>query len=221
MCAQNGVENERLALRRFARVYGICVMMPVTHLEPGVVQAHGTPLSGILDLGRFPEGVDETAHAVAADLAASGFSSEADPVIMRKKYRKLVRNLTNALDALSVRSDATRDMYRKARDEAYAVFEAAGIDVASEEEDMARREGVRVTEPSTDRSRAHNSSWQSLARHTGSIEVDYLNGEIVTLGRLHGVPTPVNQMLQEVCGRLAREGVEPGSVTPEELLAFT
>jgi 2-dehydropantoate 2-reductase len=220
ICAQNGVENERLALRRFNRVYGACVIMQVTHLEPGVVQNHGTPLWGIVDLGRFPAGSDEIANAVAADLNASGFRSEADPAIMRKKYRKLVRNLTNAIDALSVRSAGTRDLYRQARDEAYAVFEAAGIDVASEEEDRARREGVFSAEPSTERSRPRNSSWQSLARHTGSVEVDYLNGEIVLLGRLHGVATPVNQMLQKVCGRLARERVKPGSVTPEDLLAF-
>ena len=40
------------------------------------------------------------------------------------------------------------------------------------------------------------SSWQSLVRGTGSIEADHLNGEIVLLGRLHGVPTPVNAVLQ-------------------------
>ena len=27
---------------------------------------------------------------------------------------------------------------------------------------------------------------------TGAVETDYLNGEIVLLGRLHGVATPVN-----------------------------
>ena len=34
-CAQNGVENERLALRRFQNVYGVTVMLPAVHLEPG------------------------------------------------------------------------------------------------------------------------------------------------------------------------------------------
>src|SRR5689334_22764924 len=33
-CAQNGVENERLAVRRFANVYGVPVRLPATHLEP-------------------------------------------------------------------------------------------------------------------------------------------------------------------------------------------
>ena len=52
LCAQNGVESERLALRRFARVYGVCVWLPATFLEPGVVSALCTPLTGILHLGR-------------------------------------------------------------------------------------------------------------------------------------------------------------------------
>lgn len=33
---QNGVANERAILRRFARTYAVCVMLPSGHLEPGV-----------------------------------------------------------------------------------------------------------------------------------------------------------------------------------------
>ena len=48
VCLQNGVENERLALRLFPNVYGVAVMCPTSHLEPGVVLAHSSPLTGIL-----------------------------------------------------------------------------------------------------------------------------------------------------------------------------
>ena len=41
VCLQNGVENERLALRLFESVYGAVVMLPAAHLDPGVVQAYG------------------------------------------------------------------------------------------------------------------------------------------------------------------------------------
>ena len=54
VCAQNGVENERIGLRRFRRVYGICVMLPATHLEPGVVEAQGSPHPGMLNIGWYP-----------------------------------------------------------------------------------------------------------------------------------------------------------------------
>ncbi|MGP8010101.1 MAG: ketopantoate reductase family protein [Acidimicrobiales bacterium] len=44
VCAQNGVENERVALRMFENVYGMCVMCPATHLVPGVVRPVRRPL---------------------------------------------------------------------------------------------------------------------------------------------------------------------------------
>src|SRR6185295_7832131 len=59
ICAQNGVENERLAARRFAGVYAMLVLLPATYLEPGVVQAHCAPVSGILDAGVYPGGSDD------------------------------------------------------------------------------------------------------------------------------------------------------------------
>ena len=53
----------------------------------------------------------------------------------------------------------------------------------------------------------------------GRIEADALNGEVVLLGRLHGVPTPVNELLQRTANHLARVGAPPASMTPEELAA--
>ena len=56
VCAQNGVENERVALRLFANVYGMCVMCPATHLTAGVVQASSSPITGLLDVGALARG---------------------------------------------------------------------------------------------------------------------------------------------------------------------
>lgn len=227
VCAQNGVENERLALRRFANVYGLCVMLPSTHLEPGVVEMSLRGPYGILDLGRYPTGAgdDETAISVAADLEASGFLANVEPAIMRRKYAKLLMNLGNAVAAACGPDANAGQLSDMARAEARACFAAAGIDVATDEEDRARRAPVfnagnrAPAGAGPDRGRRGGSSWQSLARATGSIETDYLNGEIVLLGRLHGVPTPVNELLQTVADRLARDRTPPGSVTVDELLA--
>ncbi len=59
VCMQNGVENERRVLRHFPNTYGMCVMCPASQLRPGVVQVHSAPVSGLLDLGRFPSGLDD------------------------------------------------------------------------------------------------------------------------------------------------------------------
>ena len=69
--------------------------------------------------------------------------------------------------------------------------------------------------------RAGGSSWQSLARGAGSIETDYLNGEITLLGRLYGVPTPFNAAMQRVAGRMLREGMPVGSMPVADVEAAT
>ncbi|MGI8662967.1 MAG: ketopantoate reductase family protein [Acidimicrobiales bacterium] len=219
-CAQNGVENERLAARRFEFVYGVLVVMPATHLEPGEVLIHTHPISGILDVGRYPSGSDKRAEQIVADLSASTFSSFVDPRIMRAKYGKLLLNLGNAIEALTgERSFGVGQLYERARTEAEACYAAAGIDAGTAEDDRARRGELMHLRPAGGRTRSKGSSWQSLARGKGSIEVDHLNGEISLLGRLHGVATPVNAALQRIANRAAREGVEAGSMSIADLTA--
>jgi 2-dehydropantoate 2-reductase len=91
--------------------------------------------------------------------------------------------------------------------------------VASVEEDHERRGNLLNRQAVEGAERSGSSSWQSLARGTRSIESDYLNGEIVLLGRLHGVPTPANDLLRRLAGSMAAEGRPPGSVPAGEVLA--
>jgi len=215
VCAQNGVENERLALRRFAGVYGMCVYLPSQHIEPGVVQAFAPPSYGVLDLGRAPAGVDDRAAAIASDLTAAGFACEAKADIMRWKYDKLLANLGNGLQVLFGRSAQGGEWHARAREEALACYAASGIVAASATEVRARRAALPPVRAVPGADYGGGSTWQSVARGTGSIEVDYLNGEIVLLGRLAGVPTPVNEAIVAWAGRVARERRPPGSVDPE------
>jgi 2-dehydropantoate 2-reductase len=218
ICAQNGVANETFALRRFARVYAMCVMLPANHLSPGEVRAGAAPVTGVLDVGCYPWGTDSVASSVAGALASSTFLSEPDPVIMRRKYRKLLMNLGNALDAACGAVDRAGELYQAALREGEACLHAAGIDYSSEEEDKERRKGMSpMRYPSG--ARHGSSTWQSLERKAGTTEADYLNGEVVLLGRLHGVPTPVNTALQRVAARMAREAMAPGSIPMSDLLA--
>lgn len=218
-CLQNGVENERLALRRFADVYAICVILPGANYEPGIVLQYSTPVPGILDVGRYPHGIDDRVTTMVEDFTAAGFRSEADPAIMRRKYRKLLANLPNAIDALCGPDARRSPLAEGARAEGRAVLAAAGIELQSEEDEAARRDGARLLVPIEGQPDYGTSSTQSLARRTGSIEADHLNGEIVLLGRRHGVPTPINELLQREANAAAREGRPPASLTVEELAA--
>jgi 2-dehydropantoate 2-reductase len=223
VCAQNGVASERIALRRFRHVYGMCVWLPATHLEPGVVEAQGAPMSGLLTLGRYPDGADAPINQIGADLSHSRFLAPVVPDIMRWKYGKLLGNLANAIEAVcgyNMTDDEVTDLRRRAIAEGVAVFEAAGIAYASNEESAQMRgDQVRIR-PVNGEKRTGGSSWQSLTRGTGSIEADFLNGEIALLGREHGVPTPVNEVLQRLANQAAQQGRAPGSVTPDEVLAL-
>ncbi|MFE9563047.1 ketopantoate reductase family protein [Streptomyces sp. NPDC006487] len=219
LCAQNGVESERLALRRFARVYGVCVWLPATFLEPGVVSALCAPLTGILHLGKAAGGADGPVRRIAADLEKAGFGAPVAEDVMRWKYAKLLGNLGNAIQATTgpEPEPAKAALLLRAVREAKAAFAAAGLDWASDAEQAAVREGKVDAPAGVVRG---GSSWQSLARGTGSVEADYLNGEVVLLGRLHGVATPVNDTLRHAANIFAREGLPPGAMSIEDLTAL-
>lgn len=218
-CAQNGIENERLALRHFADVQGICVMLPAIFLEPGIVDTHGQPHNAILDTGSYPTGASAATHTIAAAFDAAGFASVARDDVMRWKHTKLLTNLGNVLDALIVEQGdpRTRDLGRAARAEGVACLEAAGLERASEDEDRERRQQMKATKIPGRRDHG-SSTFQSFARGDTATEIDWLNGEIVLLGRLHGVPTPVNERLQQFARESAARGVEPRSVSIADLL---
>jgi 2-dehydropantoate 2-reductase len=218
VCAQNGVDNERVVLRHFEHTYGCVVMMPAAHLEPGVVQAHAWPTPGMLDVGIYPRGEDAGAHQIVAALNGAGFNCIVRDDVMRWKYTKLLMNLANAVIALSGSSDESAELRRAVRDEGMAVLDAAGIDYASHEEDLARRGNHLTIVPLKGEHRLGGSTHQSLARGTGHVETDWLNGEIVLLGRLHGVPTPVNALLQRLADEAARDGRAPESLPAADIL---
>jgi 2-dehydropantoate 2-reductase len=152
---------------------------------------------GALVFGRYPEAgsgeSDPVAERIAADLAGARMISELVARPQRWKYAKLLRNLANAI-------------------------EAVGGSARNDEAEQAVYLDQLVWNEIPDAPRHGGSSWQSLARGAGSIEPAYLNGEIVLLGRLHGIRTPVNTLLLRLAESAAASGTMPGSVTPAEML---
>jgi 2-dehydropantoate 2-reductase len=216
---QNGVANEPTLLRFFADVQGVCVMMPTGHLEPGVVEQHCSPVPGVLDVGAFPSGSSRTTATVAQAFRSAGFVSEPRWDIMAWKRRKLVMNLANAVQACCGADDPDADELRRlVTDEGERVLAASGLPVVPVEQDRERRGDLLQVHTLPGRPRGGGSSWQSLRRAQGSIESDYLNGEIVLLGRLHGTAAPANDLVRRTAVRLAHEGAAPGAVSARELL---
>jgi 2-dehydropantoate 2-reductase len=86
------------------------------------------------------------------------------------------------------------------RAEAEEVLAAAGVPLVSHDDDLARRGDLLQVRPEVD---GPNSLGQSLARGLRT-EVDFRAGEIVLLGRLHGVATPANERIQRAAHALDR-----------------
>jgi 2-dehydropantoate 2-reductase len=216
-CFQNGVANEPLALRFFANVYGATVMLPADYDTPGEVAAYFAPKIGAFDIGRYPSGTDDTVEKLCGVLKASGFIVDPRDNVMSSKYRKLLANLRNIIDAALGDTELQRKWYAKARAEAEAVLSAAGIDW--DKTDAMAREELTITAISG-RTRVGSSTLQSIVRGTGSLETDFLNGEIVLLGRFHGMATPVNSALCKLSVELASGRMRPQSAGDDMIVSM-
>ncbi|WP_162236776.1 ketopantoate reductase family protein [Curtobacterium sp. Leaf261] len=220
--ALNGVEAERIALRYFARVYGVTVWMPAVSLEPGEVVVRIAPTIGILTIGPIPASGsptdDSMLETLREDFATAGIDVYLEQDVMPWKYFKLLTNLSNGLQALLGPDASFRDLSTALRDEAVEVYRAAGIEWTSDEDERARRGDMFDSRPVPGVEHAlGGSSWQSIARGSGSIETDYLNGEIVRIARAAGATAPRNALVQRLARVAARDHVEPGTLGVEEL----
>jgi 2-dehydropantoate 2-reductase len=216
LCAQNGVHNERLALRRFSNVYGLAVWIPASFSVPGVVSnfAPGAPI----ELGRIPKGDDDKAHSMVADLTHAGFAASFRTDVLAWKHAKLIMNIQTTIDAICGSRDGLDDVCKQVQDEAHRCLAAADIDIAPHDQHTERlKQAAMAIGKIEGQGRSGGSSSQSLERGIGSIETDYINGEIVLLGRLHGVPTPANAVIQATANALASQGTQGKILSADEL----
>lgn len=107
-------------------------------------------------------------------------------------------NLGNIIEAALGPDAADQRFYPLLRAEAEAAFTAASIAWRNVGTSDPRREPLMRYQPVAGIGRSGGSSTQSLTRGAGSIETDYLNGEVVLLGRLNGVPVPANAFFVEL-----------------------
>jgi 2-dehydropantoate 2-reductase len=202
---QNGLATEDAALRRFASVYGASLWIAASYLIAGEVVAPSWPVVGIAWIGGIGEAAPSAASTIASDFERAGYRARAVDDIRGVKAQKLLGNLSNALDLFSGTADERSEAREQILSEAARAYEAAGIvpvDPSATVEAGFAKLDIRTVPGQLGGKR---STWQSFARGAGS-EVDFLNGEIVLLGRLHGIPTPANARVQRVLGVLSATG---------------
>jgi 2-dehydropantoate 2-reductase len=213
---QNGLATEELALRRFRAVYGVSIGVAASYLVAGEVVSPSYPVIGVAWLGRYPDQADPAADGYVRDLVRAGYTVESVPDISAWKARKLLANVGNGLDVLAGRPEQKARARELLVAEATAVLAAAGLRIPAGPPSPLI--STLTVEPVPGHTGGRLSTWQSFARGASS-EVDYLNGEVVRLGRRHGVPTPVNERLQRLLGALAVAGGRPGIDGLDSVLA--
>ncbi len=221
VCGTNGVEHERMALRRFERVYGMVIQMPSQFERPGEVTALFSPNNALVDVGRYPSGVDETTSTLAGMIEASPrLSCQPDADVMVQKYAKLLLNLGNAADAACGRDGRNARVVAVAIEEGRRVFDASGIryrQTGEVKERMRDRVAMMQFDIPEGDTFLGGSTWQSLAKGATTLETDYFNGEINLLGRMHGIATPANLFLQQLATTMLHEKTPPGSLSTADL----
>jgi 2-dehydropantoate 2-reductase len=217
-CFQNGVHNEEIASAYFPRVYGVMVRIGGEYVRDGEITVRRDP-PGWAVMGRYPQGTDALAESVAEKVRQAGFRVLVTPDVMPYKWGKLMANLANAIGAITnARGEENGRIMHATQDEARQVLSQANIRWLSQEE-LGREWPVLNEKPlhvlSTE---SQSSTWQSLARRQGSVETEFLNGEIVRLAKRIGKDAPINAALARITQEMAAAHEIPGKYTPQQLM---
>jgi 2-dehydropantoate 2-reductase len=216
-CFQNGVRNEEIAARYYSKVYGVMVRVGAVYVKDGEVIARRDP-PGWYIIGRYPKGTDDLLETAALKLRVAGYLVQTATDVMPYKWGKLMGNIANAIGAITNGSwNSMMPIFRAAMEEAQDIVNRAGINWISQEQ--VAKDWPEITAPlrGSLETEAKSSTWQSLARHQGSVETEFLNGEIVRVARSLGIEAPINEKLTLIIQEMAKNQEDPGKLTPSEL----
>jgi 2-dehydropantoate 2-reductase len=192
---QNGLGNEEALARHVARVIRGTTFPAGKLVEPGHVQ---WDVKGDTTLGPFGDTPLAEVERLADACTRGGMPAQAVEDARGPQWRKVIFNAaTNPIGALTglthgrvcERPDL-RALVSRLVDEGKAVAAAQAIVLDADAEaliDHAARRDVAYD---------HKASMLQDVEARRPTEIDYLNGGIVSVGREHGVPTPLHEAIQ-------------------------
>ena len=196
---QNGIDaSERLIPILGAKaVMGGVAQISATIAAPGVVRQTGTFMR--LVFGELAGGKSARGEAFLTLCKAAGFDATHSDQILTDLWMKYILLATN-----SAITAATRSPFGKLRDDAdvMALFASGFAEVAA----VGRAKGVSLPEDAVEKmlqaTKAFPTDMMASMAHDllrgGRIELPWLSGKVVALGRELGVPTPVHNVLYAV-----------------------
>ena len=196
---QNGIDApERLVpILGAGAVMGGVAQISATIAEPGVIRQTGSFMR--LVFGELAGGKSDRGEAFLSLCHKAGFDASHSAAILTDLWMKFILLATN-----SAVTSATRSPFGKLRDdpEVMALFEAGFHEVAA----VGRARGVALPNDAEAKMVAATKAFPpdmmaSMAHDLlrgGRIELPWLSGKVVALGRELGVPTPVHAVLHAV-----------------------
>jgi 2-dehydropantoate 2-reductase len=196
---QNGIDaSERLIpILGAGAVMGGVAQVSATIEGPGVVRQTGTFMK--LIFGELVGGRSARGDAFLAMCQKAGFDAEHSDKILTELWLKFIILATN-----SALTAATRTPIGRLREdnEIMALFDAATKEVVV----IAQTKGIKLPDNAAGRSRAFIAGappamMASMAHDLikgNRIELPWLSGKVVAMGRELGVPTPVHSVLYTI-----------------------
>ena len=216
-CLQNGVRNEEIVSKYYPRVYGVSVEAAVVFTRDGEVLSRDDP-PGRLIVGRYPDGTDALVESIAAKLRNAGYEIVVTPEIMPYKWGKLMVNLSNAVGAITNTAGNEADrITRAAQKEGSEILAQAGVHWIPMKKPPLRKPTSASQRDKDPFGMPLGSTWQSLIRRQGTVETEFLNGEIVRIATRLGKRAPINETLLRITEQMAANRELPGKYTPAEL----
>lgn len=233
---QNGVRSDALVAASLpgAEIVSAVVVVTATYLEPARVTLVER---GYLVVGRPPCGPRDALVDRVASVLGAAVPTQVSDNVAGAHWLKLLLNLNNALPALTdepmgelsgdpfFRGLAIRLMREglRAVDSARIPLESLGNVTVRQVRFLTRLPTTWAARAFGRQVRGRGGPWPVLGstlqslRRGRTTEIDFLNGEIVSLGRGIGMPTPLNARVVELVHEVERTR---HFYRPEELRAI-
>ena len=202
MSFQNGIGHEAIMqnIVGIDKVLGGTTTQASNILGPGHIKNHASLPSWI---GEYEGGLSDRVKDIAETFTAYGLETIASDNVKKRKWMKLFA--LTAVGPLSAIFDMHHTELYVTNKESKLAREL-GKQIILETRKVAQADGVEVSEDEclemflkiVDSNQTNKSSMAFDIQFKRKSEIDFINGSVSKIGKKHGVPTPLNDMLYKI-----------------------
>ena len=202
MSFQNGIGHEAImqSIVGANKVLGGTTTQASNILGPGHIKNHASLPSWI---GEYEGGLSDRVKDIAETFTAHGLETIASDNVKKRKWMKLFA--LTAVGPLSAIFDMHHTELYVTNKESKLAREL-GKQIILETRKVAQADGVEVSEDEclemflkiVDSNQTNKSSMAFDIQYKRKSEIDFINGSVSKIGKKHGVPTPLNDMLYKI-----------------------